>query len=156
MTGREPTYFGALENMQRQDVAVMIYRLAGSPSIVYRNIYPDVAATDYFANAAVWAYDNNIITGQSGYLGVGNNITRQDFITILYRYAAYKGYDISASASLTGYTDYAQVSPWALTPMKWAVANGIIGQNTTILDPTSYAPRAQIAAMVSRFDQLFN
>ena len=151
MTGMNTEYFGAVENMQRQDIAVVFYRMAGSPTVTYHNVFPDVSSNQYFANAAVWAYDNGIIVGQNGYLGVGNNITRQDFVTILFRYADYLGLDTTARASLSGYIDAAQVSPWALKPMQWAVANGLIGLNVTSLNPTNNAARAEIAAIMMRF-----
>ena len=156
MTGMNSEYFGAVENMQRQDIAVVFYRMAGSPTVTYHPVFPDVSSNQYFANAAVWAYDNGIIVGQNGLLGVGNNITRQDFVTILFRYAAYLGLDTTARASLNRYTDAVQVSPWALESMQWAVANGLIGLDVTSLNPVDNAARAEIAAMMMRFIDFAN
>lgn len=157
MTGKSGNYFKPVDNMKRQDVAVLIYRMAESPFVEYRNIYNDVSEDSYFANAAVWAYDNGIMTGfQNGNLGVDNDIVRQDFVLTLYRYAQHKGLDVTATANISGYSDYAQVSAYASTAMKWGVAKGIIGSNTTTLNPLNNAYRAEIAAMINRFVQAYN
>lgn len=140
MTGRSRNFFMPLDNMKRQDVAVLFYRMSDNPFIEYRTIYNDVSSEDYFANAAVWAYDNEIIMGyQDGSMGVDNNITRQDFILTLYRYANHKDLDITDTENISGYTDYAQVSEYAYTAMSWGVAKGIIGDGTTSLNPLGNA-----------------
>lgn len=157
MTGKSGNYFMPIDNMKRQDVAVLVYRMSSSPFVEYRNIYNDVAGDSYFANATVWAYDNGIMTGfQNGNFGVNNNIVRQDFILTLYRYAKQKGLNVTAAANISGYTDYTQVSEYANTAMKWGVAKGIIGSNTTALNPLNNAYRAEIAAMIKRFVQAYN
>ena len=156
MTGRSKGYFGVAEDMQRQDIAVLIYRMAGSPLIQYQNIYPDVSESSYFANAAVWNYQNGIITGQNGKLGVGNNLLRQDFANILYRYASYNGLDVSQTADLSQYPDGNKVSPWATTAVEWAVANGLMGQNVSELKPLDNINRAEIATIISRYVTKFN
>lgn len=156
MTGRSKGYFAAAEYMQRQDIAILMYRMAGSPLIEYENIYPDVSDSDYFANAAIWNYKTGIITGQNGKLGVGNYLLRQDFATILYRYASYKGLDLSKTTELSNYSDGSQVSPWAETAVKWAVANGLMGQGVSALKPLDNINRAEISAIISRFITNFN
>ena len=156
MTGRSEGYFGAAENMQRQDMAVLMYRMAGSPFVQYQDIYPDVISSHYFANAATWNYQNGIITGQNGKLGVGNYLLRQDFANILYRYATYQGLDLSKTTDISNYTDSAQVSSWTKTAVEWAVANGLMGQGVSELRPLDNINRAEIAAIISRFVSTFN
>ena len=157
MTGKGyGNYFGASENMLRNDIAVLFYRMAGSPAVTYRDIYPDVNSSHYFANAAVWAYDNGIITGMNGQLGVNYEICRQDFAVILYRFAQFKNFDVSASADISGYTDVSRVDSYARDAVEWAVGMQIMGQNTTNLNPAGYANRAEIATMISRFAQTYN
>ena len=156
MTGRSEGYFGAAENMQRQDMAVLMYRMAGSPLVQYQDIYPDVTSSHYFANAATWNYQNGIITGQNGKLGVGNYLLRQDFANILYRYATYQGLDLSKTTDISNYTDSAQVSSWTKTAVEWAVANGLMGQGVSELRPLDNINRAEIAAIISRFESTFN
>lgn len=157
MTGRSRNYFMPSDNMKRQDVAVVFYRMSNNPFVEYRNIYNDVSSDSYFANAAVWAFDNNIMKGhQNGNMGVDDNITRQDFILTMYRYAKHKGLNVTASANIGGYTDQAQVSEYARTAMSWGVAKGIIGRGTTTLNPLGNVGRAEIAAMLERFIQAYN
>lgn len=157
MTGRSRNYFVPSDNMKRQDVAVVFYRMSNYPFVEYRNIYNDVSSDSYFANAAVWAYDNNIIKGYpNGTMGVDNNITRQDFMLTLYSYAKHKGLNISASTNISGYTDQAQVSEYARTAMSWGVAKGLIGRGTTLLNPLGNVGRAEIAVMIERFIQAYN
>ncbi len=155
MTGKRAGYFGAIENMQRQDVAVLIYRMAGSPAVTYRYLYPDVSKDDYFANAAIWAYDNGILTGNNGKMGVGTDIYRQDFALILYRYAKSLGLNVSNKADISKYSDAASVSAYAKDAMAWAVGNGIIGQTGNYLNPLGNANRAEIAVMINRFVQKY-
>lgn len=152
MTGKSNTIFAPTENMKRQDIALTFYRMAGEPDVTYRYIYPDVSSGDYFADAAVWAYDNGIVTGlANGYLGVGDNITREAFAVILCRYATFRGMDTLSFATLSGYTDGNQVSEFAVPALKWAVENGLMGQGVDELNPQDYISRADIAVMIYRF-----
>ena len=72
---------------------------------------------------------------------------------MLYRYAKMKGYDVSASASLSGYTDASSVSGWAKEAMQWAVGSGLIQGSNNALTPQANASRAQIATILMRFAQ---
>ena len=79
-------------------------------------------------------------------------ITREELAAILYRYAAYKGYDVTASADLSGYSDAGTISPYAVEAMQWANAEDVIqGVTTTTLVPQGSAIRAQVATMLMRF-----
>ena len=80
-------------------------------------------------------------------------VTREQLAAILFRYADYKGYDRSASADLTGYADYAEVSAYAVPALRWACGCGIIDGSAGKLDPRSGATRAQLATMLMRFDK---
>ena len=71
---------------------------------------------------------------------------------ILYRYAQFKGYDVSSVGDLSRYTDAGQVSAWAQSAMGWANAQGLITGNTaTTLNPTASATRAEVATILMRF-----
>ena len=72
-------------------------------------------------------------------------------MTVLYRYAESKGYDVSASADLSGYPDAGQVQDYAQPAMAWAVAEGIVEGVDGNLNPTGDATRAQIATILMRF-----
>ena len=73
---------------------------------------------------------------------------------ILNGYAAYKGYDVSATGSLNGFADASSVSSWATDAVKWAVGEGLLsGKTGGKLDPTGGATRAEVAQILMRFAQ---
>jgi len=84
--------------------------------------------------------------------GPNDLITREQLSAILNRYAAYKGYNVSATNDLSGFSDASSVSDWALENVKWAVASGLmngVGNNT--LSSKAQSTRAQAATMLMRF-----
>ena len=81
-------------------------------------------------------------------------ITREQFATILYRYAGYKGYDTSKKADISGYDDVTYISGWALDAMRWANAEKFVTVRTeTTLDPLGNTTRAEAAAIFTRFSK---
>ena len=99
------------------------------------------------------AEENGIVTGYGdGTFGPEDSITREQLAAILYRYASYKGYDVTISADLSSYTDADSVSAYAVDAMSWANAEGLItGVTATTLNPTGTATRAQVATILMRF-----
>lgn len=158
MTGRDKTHFMPAEKLQRQDMILMLYRSAGSPHVNYRPVFSDVTSDHYFKDAAIWAYDNNIMRGSNGKLGVGEYITREDFALVLYRYAKNIGLNVSNSGDLSKYPDGQNVSAYARDAMKWAVGKQIISGNlaTNALDPQGKTDRAATATMFMRFLTSYN
>lgn len=106
----------------------------------------------YYTDAVAWAAANGIVSGYgNGSFGPEDVITREQIAAILYRYAAYKGYDVSGRADLSGYTDRAQVSGYAAEAMAWANAAGLMtGTSASTLTPGGPATRAQAAALLMR------
>lgn len=137
-------------------IVTILYRLEGSP-VCGSASSPDVSSGKYYAQAVAWAAENGIVSGYSAScFGPENAITREQLAAILYRYAAYKGYDVSDPASLTGYADNNLVAGYAKTPVAWAVQAGIIsGTGANRLSPSAGAARAQVAAMLMRFCQRY-
>ena len=81
-----------------------------------------------------------------------NGVTREQMASILFRYAAYKGYDTTAPDNLSGFTDAAQISSYAKTAMQWANEKGLVtGVGSSTLQPKGNATRAQIATILMRF-----
>lgn len=137
-------------------IVTILYRLEGSPDLSNENLgypYADVDANAYYADAVYWARQNGIVSGMSAEQFAPNNaITREQMAAILYRYAQFKGYDVSAKADLSVYTDAAQVSTYATDAMAWA--NGaqlITGTSQATLTPAGNATRAQVATILMRF-----
>jgi len=139
--------------INRAMLVTILYRLEGEPAVNYKNTFNDVAENQWYTDAVIWASENGIVSGYGGGLfGPTDNITREQFAAILYRYAAIKGYDTNATADVSSYTDATSISSWAVTAMKWANAEGLItGRTATTLDPSGDATRAEAAAILMRF-----
>ena len=90
-----------------------------------------------------------------GAFGVGDAITREQLVTILYRYAAYKGIDVSARADLSGYRDAEKISGYARDAFGWAVEAGLIRGSGDLLNPQGRTTRAEYAAIAARFHKTF-
>ena len=133
-------------------IVSMLHRLEGSPAVGSAE-FSDVAGGDWYADPVAWAASEGIVGGYGdGTFGPNDPITREQMASILYRYADYKGLDVSARASLDAYSDADSVSPWASDVMSWAVSEGIIsGMSEDTLAPQGTATRAQVAAMFQRF-----
>ena len=139
-------------------IVTILYRLDGAPATYNSNPFYDVSANAYYANAVNWASQAGIVAGYGdGSFHPNDPITRQQMAAILYRYAIYKGYYTANQSNLsTQFSDYNQISTYAVVPMSWAHANGIIaGTTPTTLNPTGTATRAQITVMLARFCQRF-
>lgn len=148
------TTFSPDTNLNRAMFATLLYRLAGEPSVSGTHPFTDVPSGQYYSNAVLWAYQNNVITGTGDGTTFSPNdiVTREQMVTMLYRYAKFAGVDTSASASLASFPDHAAVSTWAEAGMKWAVAEGIIqGGSDGKLLPQGYTNRAQAATVLVRF-----
>lgn len=157
MTGMNDSYFGATELLARSHVACVLYRMDGEPQTEYQPLYPDVADGQFYSEAVTWANQTNVITGYSnGEFGPADNITREQLVTIMYRYAQLKGKEnVSEKVSLDSYADGSGVSPFATEAMQWAVATGVIkGEgNSGLLNPQGSVSRAVCAAIISRFSE---
>ena len=156
MSGTSETAFSPDLTTTRGMIVTILYRLEGSPDLSNENLgypYADVDANAYYADAVYWARQNGIVSGMSAEQFAPNNaITREQMAAILYRYAQFKGYDVSAKADLSVYTDAAQVSTYATDAMAWA--NGaqlIAGTSQATLTPAGNATRAQVATILMRF-----
>ena len=137
----------------RAQLVTILYRLEGEPAVSGDLPFTDVEAGTWYTNAVGWAAQNGIVNGVGDdTFAPGNDLTREQLVTILYRYAESKGYDVSASADLTGYPDGEEIQAYAREAMAWAVAENIIqGMEDDTLKPAGNASRAQIATILMRF-----
>ena len=159
MTGLNDTTFGPGEPLARAQLAVILYRLSGSPEVTYEDIFPDVPDGQWYTDAVIWAQEKGIVTGysDSGTFKPGNNINRQEITTMMYRYAKYQGYSLEGGADYSSYPDAANVQEFAKDSMSWAVGNGIVTgkENPTRLDPLGNTARAECATIMMRFVEKF-
>ena len=155
MNGTDGSLFSPESTTTRAQVVTVLYRLAGQPAADWANPFWDVPASAWFHDAVTWAWENDITGGVSStHFGAGNAVTREQLAAFLYRYAQDQGYDTSARADLSGYSDAGLVSSYATEALSWANATGlIIGTTGTTLSPKGSATRAQVATILSRFCQ---
>ena len=137
----------------RAQLVTILYRMEGQPAVSGDLPFTDVEAGTWYTNAVGWAAQNGIVNGVGDdTFAPGNDLTREQLVTILYRYAEAKGYDVSASADLAGYPDGEEIQAYAREAMAWAVAENIIqGMEDDTLKPAGNASRAQIATILMRF-----
>lgn len=147
--GTGTSTFGWKGSMTRGDFVLILYRNAGSPSVYgVSNPFTDVKSTDYYYEAVLWAYRNNVVNGTSTTtFGPKGKITREQIASILWRRA---GKPVN-SASLRSYTDYASVSDYAYDAMSWAVGSGYVKGSGAKLSPRNNATRAEVAVMLHRY-----
>ncbi len=142
--------------MTRGMLVTVLHRLEGKPATSTENPFSDVEDGKYYTEAVLWAAGEGIVEGYNGEFSPNVIITREQMAVILYRYAAYKGYDISASADLAAYNDASEISGYALEELQWAVGAGLIsGRTPTTLAPTDNASRAEVAETLMRFMESF-
>ena len=152
MDGVGGNRFAPNSETTRAQLVTILYRLEGEPAVSGDLPFTDVEAGIWYTDAILWAAQNNIVNGVSDTeFAPGDDLTRQQLVTILYRYAEAKGYDVSASADLSGYPDAGQVQDYAQPAMAWAVAEGIVEGMDGNLNPAGNASRAQIATILMRF-----
>lgn len=159
MTGTSDSSFSPNDNTTRAMIATMLYRLSKDESNHTKNSFKDVAKATWYYDGVSWAKGKNIVNGYDDFtFGADDSLSREQLVSIMYRYAKYKNLDtkLNNDKYLTKFTDFSEVSDYALEPMKWAVANGIItGTSDETLSPKDGATRAQMASIFMRFIEKF-
>ena len=154
MTGLNPFTFGSGDPLARAQFAIILHRMNGTPAVDYTARFRDVGEGIWYTDAILWAADTDVVTGYSnGNFGPGDNINREQMAVMMYRYAAYKGYDTSVKEDFGQYQDAGRVSDFAQEAMQWAVGEQIITgkYDETQLDPQGNASRAECATIMMRF-----
>lgn len=157
MLGVSDKLFGVNTNTTRGMMATIIYRLEKEPATTFEDIFNDVDSGKWYSEAITWGNKNGIVLGyDNGGFGPEDNVTREQLVTLLYRYAAKKGYDVSKQADLSAFVDADEVSGYAKEAMSWAVAMGLVqGRGAGKLAPTDLARRVEVAALFQRFASLY-
>ena len=158
-SGRSAVIFDPNTAMTRAELVSVLWRNAGSPGYddVGHSSFVDCKTGAWYTAAVNWAAKEGIVNG------VGENrfdpdgkVTREQIVTIFFRYAAYVGMDVTARADITkGFKDAAKVSDYAKDAMSWAVAVKLIqGDENSNIRPLGNATRAEVATMVMRFTEM--
>lgn len=156
MAGTSDTTFDPKMKLNRAMAAQILYNLEGKPAVTEAATFTDAAAAGEWAlDAIAWAQQTGVVAG------VGDNIfapaaqvTREQFAQMMYNYAKYKGYDLTADGDLTQFSDSSKLQSWAVTAMKWANGNGLInGFEDDTLQPAGTTIRGQAASIIMNFDK---
>ena len=153
MEGISSTQFGPYETQTRGRMAEILWSMDGSPAPKAKNSFADVEDGARYADAIAWIAENDILSGYNkDSFGPGDPITWEQLAVMFYRYAQYKGYDISIKGSQDEPKDMDSTMDDAGKAVLWAVSNELIREESDVLsalqDPVS---RAEIAAMLHRF-----
>ena len=153
MLGTSKTLFSPHGTVMRGMMATILWRMEGSPVPKGKNSFTDVEAGKWYADAITWTAENGIFAGYGkDKFGPDDPITREQLAAIFYRYADYKGYDLTVKGDLDKFKDADKITDYAKTAMQWAVGSGLVkGKSGNLLDPQGTATRAEIAAMLHRF-----
>lgn len=148
--GMTETAFEPETTMSRAMLVAVLWRAEGEP-VAPSSSFKDLKS-DWYRDAVHWAAANDIVAGyDSATFGPNDPVTREQLAAILYRYGTFKGYDMSETASFSGFADAGLVDGWAETSVSWAVGTGLLVGYNNKLTPLDSATRAEVAALLQRF-----
>lgn len=148
MSGTSTTTFSPNATMTRAMLAVVLYRLSGSPAVTGSDAFTDTTNGAWYSEAVLWASQQGLVSGYgNGLFGTNDPVSREQIATILWRY------DGSPEAeSGTDFADESTIASYAATAVDWARANGIInGMSGNVFSPKSSATRAQVATILMNY-----
>ena len=150
MKGISNTEFAPDSDVTRAMFVTVIYRMENEPQ-TGKCAFTDVESGSYYENAVAWTNENGIVSGISEDCFAPNEpITREQMAAIIYRYAAFKGYDITTSSN-TSYTDNDNISDYAKDAVIWAAEKYVMTGNTDgSFAPKANTTRAQTASVFMR------
>ena len=154
MNGIAADEFGPNLSTTRAMIVTILWRLEGEPAANYTMSFTDVASGTWYTEAVRWAASEGIVNGISADQFAPNKaITREQLVTILYRYAMYKGMDVSVGedTNILSYNDAFDVAEYAIPAMQWACGEGLVNGDNGNLMPKGNATRAQVATILMRF-----
>ena len=154
MEGTSATTFVPNKSLTRAEAVQVLYNLEGQPTVSESTTFPDLVY-EWYKPAIAWAESTSVVDGyEDGTFRPDEPVTRQEFAQMLYNYAAYKGYDLTAQGDLSSFPDGNEVQEWAVPAMAWANGNELInGHDDGTLEPAGTTTRAQAASILMRFDQ---
>lgn len=154
MAGTSDTTFEPTAKLNRAQAVQILYNLEGQPAVTGTADFTDVSG-HWALNAITWGAKNGVVAGVgNGKFDPNANVTREQFAQMMYNYAKFKGYDLTAQGDLDNFTDVSKVSDWAETALAWANGEGLINGNTDgTLAPNGTAIRGQAASIMAKFDQ---
>ena len=155
--GLEDDLFGPNETMNRAQFVTILYRMEGKPAANNTHVFEDIPDGEYYTDAVYWALGSGITAGatEEKFEPYGK-LSRSQLVSFMYRYARYKGYDLTADADLSGYEDADKIQDYAVKAWKWSVSHRIVsGYDADTLAPMDLTNRSQAAAIFQRFARSF-
>ena len=153
MAGVSATAFQPNGSLTRGQVVQILHNLEGKPEETAEAPFTDTAG-HWALEAIAWAAQNNVVAGyDDGTFGPEKLVTREEFAQMMYNYAKFKGYDLTAGGDLTQFPDAGAISDWAETALSWANGKGLInGHDNGTIDPQGNTTRAQAVSIMKNFD----
>ena len=165
MSGMQGTKnFAPNANITKAQVAQVLFNMEGQPKVENPTVFTelsDVYTAEWYADAVAWAYSTGVVTGDLNAKKFFPNVdvTREQLALMMYRYADYKEYDVTATSNYEGLVNADKVNNWAADGMSWAVGQGLISgiekNGVKDLAPQGNASRAQVAAILQRFCEAY-
>lgn len=144
--------FAPGSTMQRSMMTTVLHRLAGEPAAGYAAVFSDIPDGQWYSRGTIWCAQVGVVSGMGdGTFAPAMDVTRQQIAVMLRNYAVKMGYAANERGDLTGFHDTASVADWAQDAVSWAVGAGLLNGSDGALLPGSNATRAQVAAMLHRF-----
>ncbi len=161
MNGMSDEKFEPEAKLTRGMLVTILYRLAGEPEVEGESGFDDISGDEYYAKAVTWARQNRIVNGiTSKTFGANDNITREQIVTIIYRFAQYMGYDVvidEDDIDMDAFEDADDIEEYAYQAIRFAIVKGIVnGRTKSTINPKDDATRAEIATIVQRFELIQN
>lgn len=155
MAGVSDRTFAPDETASRSMIAVILWRMAGSPGGNEAVSFSDAPQGQWYSQAVSWAASQGIVSGYGDTFGTNDPVTREQLALMFYRFAQSQGWDVSVGEnSLLSYTDADALSEYAVSAMEWACGAGVISGSGSALDPQGEATRAQTAVMLMQLSRL--
>ena len=155
MKGISDNSFAPGKKLNRAMLVTILHRIEGTPVSIASSGYSDVASGKWYTEAIAWAKENDIVTGYTANkFGPKEPVTREQLLSILYRYAEYKGCDVSIKTNddFSSFKDQSRVASYAKKPVQWALSQGLIGgRNNAALAPKAEASRSEVSVILMRF-----
>lgn len=154
--GADETHFTPDMSCTRGQFAAFLYRYAQSQGRGFTGAWmfqlPFSDVPEWCYEAIAWCYMNDIVSGyDNGLFGTDDTISREQAVTILYRFAKFMGIDTTQGGmAVREYLDYESISGYAMSAMQWAVNTDIVSGTDGYLMPQADCSRAQIVSMLYR------
>ena len=159
MCGYTDNIFAPNDELTRAQAAAIIHRMHDpSFEVEYKDVFADVKENDWYCSSVMWANKARIVYGYGDSFGAADLVTREQFVTMLYRYTTYLAETVDAKdKSVKHFSDSDKVNEYALIPMEWAYGYGLIsGRADGRLDPQGYTTRAECASIIQRYVMEYN